>query len=139
MTCFFAAGHLIYAANLHFAKNDPAKVAKVETSRQAAPFAVDLVLLAFVFCVSLLAAGAKGNAMNEELYPRLMSRKRQYAVICALLAILLIFFIWRASALPKIDHLTRRHVFMAVVFLLLGLYNKRHFSLTKEEAAAYEK
>lgn len=137
MACFFAAGHLLFAANLYFAQKDPAKVAKVETARQAVPFALDLGLLALLFFVSLMAANLKGRLIDEALGPRVRSRKVQFAVICFLLAVLLALFVWRTSAAPQIGPLTRRHVFMAVVFLLLGLYNKRHFSLTAEEEAHY--
>ena len=55
MALFFAAGHLLYAAALYTAKNDPVKVERIETPRQAAPFALDILLVLGVYFTGLLA------------------------------------------------------------------------------------
>lgn len=132
MTLFFAAGHVAYALVIFFSQSDPSALEKIETSRQVAPFLLDILLVAGVYLVGLLAAGLKTT-------PNILSRKRQYSVLCLLLIIFLILMCWRTGQDPKAAYIMRRHVFMAVVFALLGLYNKRHFSLTKEEEEAYGK
>jgi len=132
MAFFFAAGHLLYAAVLFFSRSDPAAVAKIETSRQAAPFILDLFLVAGVYFAGLLAAGVKGGE-------RIVSRKRQYGVLCLLLLVFLALLCWRTGQDPKLALIMRRHVFMTVVFFLLGLYNRRHFALTPEEEEKYGK
>ncbi|MBO7435658.1 hypothetical protein J6U76_06680 [bacterium] len=132
MALFFAAGHLLYAAALYTAKNDPVKTERVETARQAMPFALDILLVLGVYFTGLLAASFKK-------VPSIVSRKRQYTILCFALLLFLALMIWRTGQNPAVPLILRRHVFMAVVFALLGLYNKRHFALTKEEEAEYEK
>ncbi|MBQ7556233.1 hypothetical protein IJS98_07305 [bacterium] len=132
MALFFAAGHLLYAAALYTAKDDPVKVEKIETTRQAAPFALDILLVLGVYFTGLLASSVKK-------VPNIVSRKRQYTILCFVLLVFLALMIWRTGQHPAVSLVMRRHVFMAVVFALLALYNKRHFALTKEEAAEYEK
>ena len=132
MALFFAAGHLLYAAALYTAKNDPAKTERVETTRQAAPFALDILLVLGVYFTGLMASSFKK-------VPNIVSRKRQYTILCFLLLIFLALMIWRTGQAPLLMPIMRRHVFMAVVFALLGLYNRRHFALAKEEEEAYEK
>ncbi|MBR6462979.1 hypothetical protein IKS73_07575 [bacterium] len=132
MALFFAAGHLIYAAALYTAKDDHAKIERIETTRQAAPFALDILLVLGVYFTGLLASSVKKS-------PSIISRKRQYTILCFVLLVFLVLIIWRTGQEPLIRPIMRRHVFMAVVFALLGLYNKRHFALTKEEEACYER
>ena len=132
MALFFAAGHVAYALVIFFSQSDPAALEKIETARQSAPFLLDILLVIGIYLVGLLAAGLKTA-------PNILSRKRQYSVLCLLLVIFLALLCWWTGKNPKADYILRRHVFMAVVFALLGLYNKRHFSLTKEEEEAYGK
>jgi len=132
MALFFAAGHVAYALVIYFSKSDPADLEKIETSRQVAPFLLDILLVIGIYLVGLLAAGLKTA-------PNILSRKRQYSVLCLLLIIFLILMCWRTGQKPEAAYIMRRHAFMALVFFLLGIYNKRHFSLTKEEEEAYGK
>ena len=132
MALFFAAGHLLYAAALYTAKNDPVKVERIETPRQAAPFALDILLVLGVYFTGLLASSFKK-------VPNIVSRKRQYTILCFVLLIFLALVIWWTGKEPHLMPILRRHVFMAVVFALLGLYNRRHFALTKEEEEEYER
>ena len=137
MAAVFAAFHLFYAGILFCARSDTAKVARIETPRQFCPFALDLVLVGGIYAVGLFGVRMRKYVADEALIPALDSKRRQYGILCLCLAVFLALLTWRTYQAPLIGNVMRRHVFMALIFLLLGIYNLRHFSLTKEEEKRY--
>jgi len=138
MALLFAFFHLAYAAALFTVHDDAARQQKVVTSRQCLPFILDLGLVAGLYFVGLLAGRLKRDLVNKERYSFQCSRLRQHAILCAVVAMLLGLYIFRAYDSPQYAPLLRRHVFMGVIFPLLGLYCQKHFTPLEEEEKRYE-
>lgn len=139
MAIFFALGHLCYAGILVYAGQDQARTEKVQTPRQAAPFALDILLTAGLCAVGTFAAGTRLYVAEEDLRPVIRRQRTRFQLTCLALAVLEALMAFRSAARPEVSPVMRHHIVVALLYWITSLQVQRRFRLTEAETARYEK